>query len=55
MKQNLTKQYLIRLSPELDEMIDEAFSKHLKKTGEYIAKSEFVRRLLQEACSKKTK
>ena len=49
--EKMTEQYLIRVSPELIEIIDAAFTKHLKKTGEYLTKSEFVRRILREHCS----
>lgn len=46
----LTKQLLIKIAPELDERIEEAFKKHLKKTGEYITKSEFLRRIIEGGC-----
>jgi hypothetical protein len=48
---SLTKQLLIRISPELDELITQAFSKHLKETGEYISRSDYIRRILQAQCS----
>jgi hypothetical protein len=46
----LSKQILLKVSPELDDLIDRAFSKHLKKTGEYITRSDYIRRILQEQC-----
>lgn len=49
----LTTQLLIKISPELDVQIDEAFKKHLKKTGEYITKSEFLRRIIEGGCGGK--
>jgi Arc/MetJ-type ribon-helix-helix transcriptional regulator len=44
--QTLTKQILVRISAELDALIDQTFSKHLKETGEYITKSDYIRRAL---------
>jgi hypothetical protein len=38
------------MSPELVELIDEAFSIHLKKTGQYITKAEFIRGILEKQC-----
>jgi hypothetical protein len=49
--EKLSEQYLLRVSPILVALIDEAFSKHLKKTGEYISKSEFIRNILQTQCN----
>jgi hypothetical protein len=47
----LSKQIVIKVSPELDELITQAFSKHLKETGEYISRSDYIRRILQAECS----
>lgn len=47
----LSKQIVIKVSPELDELITQAFSKHLKETGEYISRSDYIRRILQAQCS----
>jgi len=47
----LSKQLVLKISPELDELITQAFSKHLKETGEYISRSDYIRRILQEQCS----
>jgi hypothetical protein len=47
----LTKQILLKVSPELDDLIDQAFSKHLKDTGEYITRSDFIRRMLIAQCN----
>jgi len=44
----LTKQILLRLSPETDELIDRCFSMHLRSTGAYISRSDFVRSILEE-------
>lgn len=46
-----TQQLLLKMTPELEEAIDRSFTKHLKKTGEYITKSEFVRRILEKECA----
>lgn len=42
----LSKQLLIRVSDELDELITQAFSKYLKETGEYISRSDYIRRAI---------
>jgi hypothetical protein len=47
----LTTQLLIKITPELNERIEGAFKKHLKRTGEYITKSEFIRRILERECA----
>jgi Arc/MetJ-type ribon-helix-helix transcriptional regulator len=52
---NLTKQILLKVSPELDDLIDQAFSKHLKKTGEYLTRSDYIRRILQKQCTTEMK
>jgi Arc/MetJ-type ribon-helix-helix transcriptional regulator len=44
--QTLTKQILVRISAELNELIDRTFSQHLKDTGEYLTKSDYIRRAL---------
>jgi Arc/MetJ-type ribon-helix-helix transcriptional regulator len=46
----LSEQILLKISPELDKLIDDAFSKQLKETGEYISRSEYIRRILQAHC-----
>jgi predicted DNA-binding protein len=46
----LTKQYLLKMSPELIELIDAAFSEFLKETGQYITKAEYVRNILETHC-----
>jgi hypothetical protein len=46
----LTVQYLLKMTPELMRLIDTAFSEFLKKTGEYITKAEYVRRVLEFQC-----
>jgi hypothetical protein len=55
----LSKQILLKMSPELRDLVDQAFSKHLKETGEYITRSDFIRRILETHCtqelSKETK
>lgn len=48
----LSEQILLKLSPELDKLIDDAFSKHLKETGEYITRSDYIRRILQAHCER---
>jgi hypothetical protein len=45
--QKLTKQILLKISPELNKSIDVAFSQYLKNTGEYITKAEFIRRAVE--------
>lgn len=47
----LSKQIVIKVSPELDKLITKAFSKHLKETGEYLSRSDYIRRILQTQCS----
>lgn len=42
----LTKQLMIKISPEMETGIDKALSSFLKKTGEPITKAEFIRRIL---------
>ena len=46
----LPLQILLKVSDELNSAIDAAFSKHLKKTGEYCTRSEFIRRMLDAQC-----
>lgn len=43
----LSEQILLKLSPELSDLINKAFTNHLKKTGEYISRAEFVRRMIE--------
>lgn len=52
MKKIMTKQYLLKMTPELMKMIDEAFSVYLKQTGKYITKAEYIRNILEAQCSK---
>lgn len=47
----LSVQYLLKMTPELMALIDNAFSTHLKKTGEYITKAEYIRKILEKQCS----
>jgi hypothetical protein len=47
-----TKQLLLKMTPELMKMIDDAFLIHLKKTGKYINRTEFVRSILETQCNK---
>lgn len=42
----LSKQLLIKISPELDELITQAFSQYLKNTGEYSSRSDYIRRAI---------
>lgn len=42
----LNKQILLKVSSEFDELIDQTFSQHLKDTGEYISRSDYIRRML---------
>ena len=42
-----TNQVLLKLTPELDAVIEKAFKQHLKETGEYITRSEYMRRMLK--------
>lgn len=52
----LSKQILLKISPELANTIDVAFSEHLKATGDItITKAEYIRRILQKECQKKVK
>jgi hypothetical protein len=44
----LTKQFLIKMSPEMNERIEQHYSNYLKK-GNYITKSEYIRCLLNDA------
>lgn len=46
----LTKQILLKISPELDDLIDRGLSLRLKEFGEPISKSEFIRQILISAC-----
>jgi Arc/MetJ-type ribon-helix-helix transcriptional regulator len=46
----LTKQILIRVDPELDALVDRAFSKYLRETGLYISRSNFIRDCLERQC-----
>jgi hypothetical protein len=48
--QTLSKQILVRVSQELDDLITQAFSQHLKETGEYCSRSDYIRRMLQAQC-----
>jgi Arc/MetJ-type ribon-helix-helix transcriptional regulator len=48
--EKMTEQYLLKMSIELSEMIDQAHSKHLKETGEYVSKAEYMRRALLKHC-----
>jgi hypothetical protein len=50
-KETMTKQYLLKMTPGLMTKIEEAFSKHLKKTGQYMSKAEFIRSILDKQCS----
>jgi Arc/MetJ-type ribon-helix-helix transcriptional regulator len=43
----LTKQILLKVSPELSDLIDKTFSQHLKDTGEYISRSDYIRRAIE--------
>ena len=43
----LSVQYLLKMTPELMALINNAFSIHLKKTGEYITKAEYIRNILE--------
>lgn len=47
----LSNQLLIKVSPELDSLIDQAYVKHISKTNKHITKSEFVRTVLNSHCS----
>ena len=44
----LTKQILIKMTPEMDERIQKKYSEYLT-TGNFITKSEFIRCLIDEA------
>ena len=46
----LSKQILLKISPEINDLIDKAFTKHLKATGEYISRSDFIRRMIVAQC-----
>jgi len=46
----LTDKILLKLTPELNKSIDDAFSKYLKETGAYISRSNFIRKILQSYC-----
>lgn len=48
----LTKQILLKISPELDDLIDQGLSLRLKEFGKPITKSEFIRQILTNACPK---
>jgi hypothetical protein len=45
-----TKQLLLKMMPELEETIDNAFSEYLKLTGNSITKAEYIRRILNQKC-----
>jgi predicted DNA-binding protein len=47
----LTQQYLLKMSPELAKLLDEAFSRHLRQTGQYITKSEWIRNVMEAHCN----
>ena len=47
-----TDQYLLKMTPSLTQIIDQAFSKYLQKTGAYITKAEYIRKILEEYCKK---
>lgn len=47
----LNKQLLIRISPELDELITRAYSKSLTETGEHVSRADYIRGILQTQCS----
>lgn len=55
MKKIMTKQYLLKMTPELMTLIDASFSAYLKKTGKYITKAEYIRGILETQCSKTIK
>jgi len=46
----LSEQILLKLTPELSELITKAFSKHLKDSGEYISRAEYLRKMIEEKC-----
>lgn len=48
--EKLSKQYLLKMKPDLMNTIDMAFSKFLKATGKYITKAEFMRGILETQC-----
>jgi hypothetical protein len=50
--EKLSEQYLLKLTPSLVQLIDDAFSQYLKKTGKYISRAEFIRNILQAQCNK---
>jgi predicted DNA-binding protein len=52
MKKNKTKQLLLKMTPELMQKINDAFSVYLKKTGVYKTKAEFIRNILETQCDK---
>jgi Arc/MetJ-type ribon-helix-helix transcriptional regulator len=47
----LSKQMVIKISLELDDLITQAFSQHLKDTGEYLSRSDYIRRMLEFSIS----
>jgi len=49
--QTLTKQLLIRISPELDDLITKAFSIYLKNAGQYKSRSDYIRTTLEKVFS----
>ena len=49
----LSIQMLVRINKKLENLIDTAFSMHLKTTGEYISRSEFVRQMITAQCEAK--
>ena len=46
----LNKQLLIRISPELEELITRAYSQYLGQTKEHITRTDFIRRGIQAQC-----
>lgn len=47
----LTKQLVIKISPELDELIDSAFAKNVEETGTKTTRSDYIRDILKERCA----
>ncbi len=46
----LTKQFLFKMSPELEELINKSFCEYLKQSGIPTTKAEFIRNILEEKC-----
>lgn len=46
----LTQQLLLKMTPELNALIDKAFEQYLKQTGKYITRAEFIRGLIEQQC-----